>query len=52
MEFYSKLVEYFQKLVEYFQKLVEYFQKLVEIYFINKVWLGSLVAAGNDDAGL
>ena len=38
--------------MEFYSKLVEFFFKLVEIYFINKVWLGSLVAAGNDDAGL
>ena len=52
MEYFQKLVEYFQKLMEIFFKLMEFYSKLVEIYFINKVWLGSLVAAGNDDAGL
>ena len=45
-------MEFYSKLMEYFQKLMEFYSKLVEIYFINKVWLGSLVAAGNDDAGL
>ena len=45
-------MEIYSKLVEIYSKLVKIYSKLVELYFINKVYPGSLVAAGNDDAGL